>query len=35
MTGCFGRKASGRMFGGIKLNKNWRKQHNKKLMHVF
>ena len=31
----FGRKVLRRMFGGIKVNENWRKQYNKELMQLF
>jgi hypothetical protein len=29
------RKVLRRIFGGIKLNQNWRKRYNKELMHLF
>jgi hypothetical protein len=31
----FKRKVLGRLFGGIKVRKNWRKRYNKKLMQMF
>jgi hypothetical protein len=31
----FKRKVLRRMFGGIKVNENWRKQYNKELMQLF
>jgi len=32
---AFERKALRRMFRGIKVNENWRKQYNKELMQLF
>ena len=31
----FERKILRRMFGGIKVNKNWRKRYNKELLQLF
>ena len=31
----FQRKVLGIMFGGIKINENWRKRYNKELMQLF
>jgi hypothetical protein len=31
----FERKVLRRIFGGIKVNENWRKQYNKELMQLF
>ena len=31
----FERKVLRRMFGGIKLNENWRKRYNKELLQLF
>jgi hypothetical protein len=35
MAGCFLRKVSRRMFGGIKVNEILRKLYNKELMQLF
>jgi hypothetical protein len=35
MAGYFERKVLRRMFGGIKVNENWRKRYNKELMQLF
>jgi hypothetical protein len=32
---AFERKVSRRIFGGIKVNENWRKRYNKELMQLF
>jgi len=32
---AFERKVLRRLSGGIKVNENWRKRHNKELMHLF
>jgi hypothetical protein len=32
---AFERKVLRRMFGGIKVNDNWKKRHNKELMRLF
>lgn len=32
---AFDRKVLRRMFGGIKVNENWRKQYNKELMQLL
>jgi len=32
---AFERKVLRRMFGGIKLNENWRKRYNKELLQLF
>jgi len=35
MSGCFGKKSFKKMFKGIKVNENWGKLYNKKLMQPF